>query len=520
MRALEAVDLEVPVGGLVGVIGPDGAGKTTLLGLVAGARRLQKGDVEVLGCDLRRRTERRRAAAHLAYMPQGLGANLYPELDVRENLTFFARLFQVPGERGEAQIARLLDATGLTKAADRRVRQLSGGMKQKLGLCCALVHAPRLIVLDEPTTGVDPLSRRAFWELLAGLRATDPELTVVVATAYMEEAEPFDDLVLLDRGRVLARGAAKELCRKTASPSLEGAYARLLEEVGRESAAPAPLSPARSHENRTAPRRGVAEPEDGPNWPPALEARSLSRRFGPVLAVDRVSFRVERGEIFGFVGPNGCGKTTTLKMLTGILPPSGGEARLLGERVSGRSLEQRRHAGYMSQSFSLYGELTVGENLRLYGHLLDVPGRTLARRGEALARHLGLEGLLDEKADALPLGMRQRLALATALIHEPTLLVLDEPTSGVDPRARETFWEIIEHLAHEDRVTVLVSTHYLTEASRCDRVALMSGGRVLACDTPKSLIRAAGGRTLEDAFVTHIRADEERTGVQTRERER
>jgi ribosome-dependent ATPase len=491
-RALDDVSLSIPAGCMVGLIGPDAVGKSTLLGLLAGVRRLRQGRISVLGGDLADRRHRAGLRARIAYMPQGLGGNLYPELTVVENVDFFGRLFGLDSEARRARIAELLEATGLAPFPDRRERDLSGGMKQKLGLCCALVHDPELLILDEPTTGVDPLSRLQFWELVERMRARLPGMSVVVATAYMEEAERFDHLVLLDDGRVLADGPPAALEARAGATSLEAAYVAFLPEERRRGhhAFRVPPRPARSDEA-------------------AIEAEDLTRRFGPFTAVDRVSFRIGRGEIFGFLGPNGCGKSTTMKMLTGVLEPTEGRCRLFGRPVDSRDVETRRRLGYMSQSFSLYTELSVRQNLELHGHLFALSGAALAARVAELAALFDLEDALDQSAADVPLGVRQRLSLAVAVIHSPEVLILDEPTSGVDPVARDRFWELLAHLSRERGVTIFVSTHFMNEGARCDRIALMNAGRVLACDAPAALVAAQQAESLEEAFIALIRADAE-----------
>ena len=488
--ALGGVDLMLAPGRLLGVIGPDGVGKSTLLSLVAGARRLQRGELRVLGGDLGKARARRSLSHRIAFMPQGLGANLYAELSVAQNLDFFGRIFELPRAIRRRRAAELLEATGLASATDRRVGQLSGGMKQKLGLCCALIHEPDLLILDEPTTGVDPLSRRAFWELIADLRTRRPSLGVLAASAYMGEAADFDDLLLLSAGRALATGTVPALLERTGAADLEAAYAALLEPSGSSDAG-----------DELPSIRSSAQPEV------AIRAVELTKRFGSFVAVDQVSFEVARGEIFGFIGPNGCGKTTTMKMVTGILPPTSGEAHLLGEVVDASSLAVRRRIGYMSQSFSLHGDLTPRENLVLYGRLFDLSRHEIDRRVDGLAAALDLAGHLDVLASELPLGMRQRLGLAVALLHRPDVLVLDEPTSGVDPLARERFWRILRRLASGDGTTIFVTTHYLMEACRCHRVALMNQGRLLATASPDEIAAQWGEDDLEAAFIRLIRED-------------
>ncbi len=485
-RVLDDVSLEVPSGRVTGVIGPDGVGKSSLLALLAGARAVQSGSVEVLGGDLRRAGQRRRICPRIAYMPQGLGRNLYPTLSVAENIDFFGRLFgHGAGERAR-RIRQLTEATGLAPFLERPVGKLSGGMKQKLGLCCALIHDPDLLILDEPTTGVDPLSRRQFWNLVARIRAERPQMSVVVATATMDEAEDFDLLVALDAGRVLAVATPAELLAQTGAPTLERAFVALLPADRRGD--PEPL--------RTPPRQD--------HGAVAIEARALTMRFGDFTAVDRVSFSIPRGEIFGFVGSNGCGKTTTMKMLTGLLTPTSGTSRLFGREVAAGDLETRRRVGYMSQGFSLYGELSVRQNLALHARLFRLPAAGIDERVEEMIRRFDLAEVADVLPDRLPLGHRQRLSLAVALIHEPELLILDEPTSGVDPVARDAFWSRLIGLSRDHGVTIFVSTHFMHEAERCDRVALMHAGRVLATDTPEALVAARGVEDLEDAFVDYL----------------
>ncbi len=486
--ALDGVDLDLPAGRLVGLIGPDGVGKSTLLGLVAGVRVVQTGRVEVLGGDLEDRAQRAGVVARIAYMPQGLGRNLYASLSVRENLDFFGRLFGLAADEREERIAGLLKATGLAEFGERPASNLSGGMKQKLALCCALIHEPDLLILDEPTTGVDPLARRRFWELIARIRERRPEMSVLVATAYMEEAERFDWLVAMDAGRVLATGGAAELKARTGAADMESVFIALLPEERR-----------RGHR-----RVEVAPRQSDPSAPPAIDAEGLTRRFGDFTAVDRVSFRIQRGEIFGFLGSNGCGKTTTMRMLTGLLPVTEGDAHVFGRPVDAHDLALRQRVGFMSQGFSLYGELTVRQNLDLHARLYRLDGARRSRRMAELVERFGLEGHLDGQAEDLPLGLRQRLSLAVAVIHEPELLILDEPTSGVDPVARDGFWELLLELSRRAGVTIFVSTHFMNEAERCDRISLMHAGRVLAQGTPAGLIAERGAASLEDAFVDYI----------------
>ena len=485
--ALDGITLELPAGVLVGLVGPDGVGKSTLLAIVAGARQLQSGQVVVLAGNIADPAHRAAVCPRISYMPQGLGRNLYPDLSIRENVQFFARLFgQAPAE-SEARLAELLDSTGLAPFADRAAKKLSGGMRQKLGLCCALVHDPDLLILDEPTTGVDPLSRRQFWELIARIRARRRGLSIIVATAYMEEAAAFDWLVAMNAGRVVAAGSPADLKEQTGAATIEAAFIQWLPQAARAGYHPLHI-----------PRRRTREAE------PVIVARNLTCRFGDFTAVDHVNFTIERGEIFGFVGSNGCGKTTTMKMLTGLLPASDGEALLFGRPLDAHDLAARRRVGYMSQSFSLYAELTVRQNLDLHARLFQLPLRRAREHIAGLVARFGLAEQLDQRAADLPLGIRQRLSLAVAVVHEPEMLILDEPTSGVDPLARDRFWELLIDLSRNEGVTIFVSTHFMNEAERCDRVSLMDSGRVLATDTPASLARSRGVADLEDAFIAYL----------------
>ncbi|BCO32504.1 ABC transporter ATP-binding protein/permease [Thiohalobacter sp. COW1] len=495
--ALRDITLAIPAGCMVGLIGPDGVGKSTLLGLVAGARQLQAGRLQVLGGDMASHRVRTCAAPRIAYMPQGLGGNLYHSLTVDENLAFFADLFGLSGPSRRQQIDRLLEATGLLEFRDRPAGKLSGGMKQKLGLCCALIHHPDLLILDEPTTGVDPLSRKRFWDLIDTIRQQRAGMSVLVATAYMEEAERYDWLVAMDAGKVLATGSPAELHRQTGTDTLDDAFIALLpdsrqeQELGRSTAAQAAAPPTGSNNG---------------NGSPAIVAEHLTLKFGHFTAVRDVSFAIPKGEIFGFLGSNGCGKTTTMKMLTGLLTPTEGAVALFGEPLDAKDLATRRRVGYMSQSFSLYGELSVRQNLDLHARLFHLPVEKIAGRIATLTREFGLENVLDHPAGALPLGVRQRLSLAVAVVHEPELLILDEPTSGVDPGARNRFWELLMRLSREDGVTIFISTHFMNEGERCDRISLMHAGEVLACDTPAALIEQTGSDSLEGAFMTTLEA--------------
>ena len=487
--ALNDLSLTLPRGLTVGLIGPDGVGKSTLLALIAGVRRIQSGELHVLGGDMRKPADRQALSHRIAYMPQGLGRNLYPTLSVYENIDFHARLFGLPARERRARIARLLEATGLAPFPDRATGKLSGGMKQKASLCCALVHAPDLLILDEPTTGVDPLSRRQFWALVADLQRETAGMTVLVATAYIEEAEPFAQLWAMDAGKLLVNAPTREVMAGHAN--LEEAYIRLLPPEKQQGTGGLDLTPF----------------VPDPRLPPAIEAHGLTKRFGDFTSVDNVSFTIQQGEIFGFLGSNGCGKSTTMKMLTGLLQATSGTAELLGAPVDAGSVATRMRVGYMSQAFSLYEELTVRQNLALHARLYRLGARSKAAIRDALTQ-FDLADVADVKPSALPLGIRQRLQLAAACLHRPEVLILDEPTSGVDPAARDMFWRHLLRMSREDKITIFVTTHFMNEAARCDRISFMHQGRVLAVGTSAELVAQYQAPNLEEAFVQYLLLDE------------
>ena len=496
--ALDNISLTLPRGATVGLIGPDGVGKSTLLGIIAGVRRIQSGQVRVLDGDMTRARDRLALSHRIAYMPQGLGRNLYPTLSVYENIDFHARLFGLDRRERRARIQRLLDATGLAPFPDRAAGKLSGGMKQKVSLCCALVHSPDLLILDEPTTGVDPLSRRQFWALVHDLQQETTGMTTLVATAYIEEAEQFRQLLAMDAGKLLINAPTAATMRDYGCATLEETYIKLLppeKQQGTGGLDPTPFVP-------------------DPHAPPAIEAHSLTKTFGDFTAVDHVSFTIEKGEIFGFLGSNGCGKTTTMKMLTGLLQASSGSAELLGAPVDAGSVSTRMRVGYMSQAFSLYEELTVRQNLELHARLYRLGAGSKAAISEALTQY-DLATVAEQKPAALPLGIRQRLQLAAACLHRPEVLILDEPTSGVDPAARDMFWRHLLRMSREDKITIFVSTHFMNEAARCDRISFMHQGRVLAVGSPAALTAQSGAPNLEEAFIAYLIADEKQQNPAT-----
>ncbi|HZD40833.1 MAG TPA: ribosome-associated ATPase/putative transporter RbbA, partial [Terriglobales bacterium] len=486
--ALDDVSIEIPARKMVGVIGPDGVGKSTLLALVSGVRKIQDGKVVVFDGNLVDAAHLKSLRSRIAYMPQGLGRNLYPTLSVFENIDFFGRLFGQSMPERRARITELLKATALDPFENRPAGKLSGGMKQKLSLCCALINDPDLLILDEPTTGVDPLSRRQFWDLINSIRARRPQMSVVVATAYMDEAQRFDWLIAMDEGKVIAKGTLQELLHKTGESTLDDAFIALLPE-----------------RKRALHRKVVVRPrEASPTELPAIEAEGLTRRFGDFVAVDHVNFRIGRGEIFGFLGSNGCGKSTTMKMLTGFLPASEGWAKLFGRPMGSNDMEMRRNVGYMTQAFSLYGELTVRQNLDLHAQLYHLSHDKTEKRILELLKRYDRAGVAHAKPDSLPLGIKQRLQLAVAVLHEPAILILDEPTSGVDPIARDAFWRTLIDLSRSDGVTIFLSTHFMNEAERCDRISLMHAGKVLAVGAPADLVKQRGSNSLEDTFIGYL----------------
>jgi len=492
--ALNNISLEIPAGKMIGFIGPDGVGKSTLLSILSGVKKVQTGAVEVLKGDIRNSRYRKNICPRIAYMPQGLGKNLYMSLSVNENIEFFARLFGQNKQERERRINELLEDTGLLPFKERPAGKLSGGMKQKLGLCCALIHDPDLLILDEPTTGVDPLSRRQFWELVEKIKQRQKNMSVLVATAYMEEAQSFDHIIAMDEGKILAVTTPKELLLQTKTENIDDAFIELLPEDKRK-----------GHTSFNIPPLEVGEDKY------AIEAENLTMQFGDFTAVDNVSFKIKRGEIFGFLGSNGCGKTTTMKMLTGLLSPTEGKAKLFGEYLNNDTFEMRKKVGYMTQNFSLYAELSVKQNLLLHGQLFHIPENLIYERVEQMLLRFDLKQFEESTAGDLPLGIKQRLSLAVAVIHKPEMLILDEPTSGVDPISRDNFWKLLIELSRKDKVTIFVSTHFMNEGERCDRISLMNRGKVLASDTPKKLIESKNKESLEEAFIEYLQEAIEKT---------
>jgi ABC-2 type transport system ATP-binding protein len=544
--AVQGVDLEIKRGEIYGLIGPDGAGKSSLMKAIAGVLTYDEGAVEVFGTLIDSERAAEQVKQQLGFLPQGLGLNLYPDLSVEENIDFFARLRLVPEPALIERKARFLAMTRLDKFRDRAMKKLSGGMKQKLGLICTLIHEPELAILDEPTTGVDPVSRRDFWTILAEL-LRERGMTALVSTAYMDEAERFHRLSFLSSGKVVASGTPAEvqalvpgsMVTFEATPQME-AIARLKTQYKQVEAlgsllhvfteetihASAMQSITSSLGDITPLHLRVDEPEledvfvalllrqaDQPpsaemprvtalaaNHGLAIEAKGLIRDFGTFRAVDRVSFQVKSGEIFGLLGANGAGKTTVIKMLNGLMPPTGGEGWVAGAdmKTAGGAIKER--IGYMSQAFSLYLDLTVEENIRLFAGIYGLNRPATTTRLEWILSMAGLKGYESSLTSRLPMGVRQRLALGCALVHQPRVLFLDEPTSGVDPIGRRHFWDILSVLAREEGVAIMVTTHYMSEAEHCDKLALMFAGRIVSEGSPSEMkrqVETEAGRLVE-----------------------
>ena len=546
VTALSGVSLTVRTGSLTAIIGPDGAGKTTFMRLVCGLLKSDAGSLSVLGMDVASHPQA--VQDHIGYMPQEFG--LYEDLSVQENLDLYANLHAVPQAVRQERFKKLLDLTGLSPFTKRMAGKLSGGMKQKLGLACTLVSMPPLLLLDEPTVGVDPLSRRELWHILDTLSASG-SLTILVATAYLEEAEHCHDVYILHKGHILAQGAPDTLCHyaqgrcyvvrppENVPPRL--IQAALIDEteavadaVPEGGAVRFSLTPQASLKDLALPGLTVtpvpARLEDSfmsllrqqePSLPShysrpdmtaakrvetgrkIIEVRDIVRRFGDFIAVNHTSFSVYEGEIFGLLGPNGAGKSTTFRMLCGLLPVSSGQISVAGVNLRTARAQARAHIGYGAQKFSLYTTLSVEENLRFFGSAYGLRGRRLDQRIEAVIEEFDLSGFRHMPAGSLPGGYKQRLSMAAALLHEPPILFLDEPTSGIDPLARRLFWRQITDLSAKG-TTIIVTTHFMEEAEYCDRIMIQDRGQLIAIGTP-SAIRKQGGNspTMNDAFI-HI----------------
>jgi ABC-2 type transport system ATP-binding protein len=549
--ALDGVSFTAEHGTLTAIVGPDGAGKTTLIRLMTGLLTADSGELRVLGVDVK--TDPQQVQTRIGYMPQKFG--LYEDLSVLENLNLYADLHGVPIQERKTRYARLMEMTGLGPFTARLAGRLSGGMKQKLGLACTLVRSPELLILDEPTVGVDPLSRRELWQIIRQL-VQDQGLTVILSTSYLDEAERCGHVIILHQGKVLAQGAPAEITKlaagraflvdPTAGKKAREFQAKLLDEPEIIDALPmsgrvrfvttgknlpaktdgilagAKISPtdarfedgfmvllrqtdSREHAaaNMTL-QRPLATRGDGP----VVQVQNLVKKFGNFTAVDHVSFEVHRGEIFGLLGPNGAGKTTTFRMLCGLLSVTDGSLQVSGMDLRHARASARSHLGYVAQKFSLYGQLTVAENLDFFASAYGLRGPQKKLRIEWAMQQFELGSMSRLASGQLPGGYKQRLAMAAALLHEPETLFLDEPTSGADPLARREFWRRITALS-EQGVTIIITTHFMEEAEYCDHIAIMDSGKVLAQGTPAE-VRQRGTHpgadqiTMEDAFIAIV----------------
>ncbi|MEN2994676.1 MAG: ATP-binding cassette domain-containing protein [Thermodesulfovibrio sp.] len=456
LKAVDNISFSVNKGEVFGIIGPDGAGKTSIIQILAGVLKPESGKALVNGIDVVKNPEKVKAL--IGYMPQGLGLNLYDSLSIEENIEFFKGLRLIPDEIFEKNKKTLLDITRLTPFLKRQAKALSGGMRQKLALICTLLHLPDIILLDEPTTGVDPLSRQDFWNIIHGL-VRQKGVTVLLTTSYMDEAERCHRIALMHEGKILLQGKPEEV------GNLEETF---IEKVT-----------GKRYSSSSFQRKK----EVSLNQESIITCHSVTKTFGKFKAVDSVNLEVKKGEILGLLGPNGAGKTTLIKMMCGLLPPTEGNINIAGFDVKREKDKVWSIIGYMSQKFSLYRDLTVMENMKLYAGLYNVRKNNF---GEIIEM-LGLKGFEGRLTKDLPLGIRQRIALACAMLHEPPILFLDEPTSGVDPIARRSFWNIIFELSRQKNVTVIVSTHYMDEAENCDRLCLMHHGKVIADGSPDEI---------------------------------
>jgi ABC-2 type transport system ATP-binding protein len=471
--AVEEVDLRVEQGEIFGLVGPDGAGKSTILKILAGLIRPNRGQCSILGLNVLEDPESIRGL--VGFMPQGLGLVLSPKLTVRQNIDFFADLYHVEPEIIRQRSEELLRVTNLSDFQGRLASNLSGGMQQKLALCCTLIYHPKILILDEPTTGVDPVSRRDLWTIINNL-VVEEGMTVLIATSYMDEAERCHRVAMVHEGRILLEGDPISLQAQTGKEDLSGIFVDILaKEMGQED-----LKANLERLGEKSIHLNLREDE------PVVRVAELTKKFGNFTAVDRVSFDIFPGEIFGFLGPNGAGKTTAIKMLCGILGSTSGEAFIAGYHINHQRERVKNRIGYMSQKFSLYRDLQVRENLELYRSIYGKQDHPVLDPLELLDM-VGLKGFETRMTHELPVGLKQRVALACSMVHLPDVLFLDEPTSGVDPLARERFWEIVRSLSRKLGITLLLTTHYMDEAEYCDRLAMINGGKLVAMGTPEEL---------------------------------
>lgn len=558
-HALKSVDFTLKKGSLTAMVGPDGAGKTTFMRMIAGLIIPTSGRLEVLGMDIVGNEQK--VQGRISYMPQKFG--LYEDLSVEENMNLYARLHGISPDKEKERFAHLLNMTGLSPFTKRLAGRLSGGMKQKLGLACTLVRSPELLLLDEPTVGVDPLSRRELWEILGKL-VTEEKLSVLVNTAYMDEAELCQMVYVLNEGKVLVGASPDEIKQLAAGRCYrmtpeDGVPTRVLQGLlldDKEHVVDAVPEMGRVRFIR---HEGVEEKYFAENYPfgfiPVserledafmillhgdnasdgddnnnvvnlaplsldrdfslsdeidIEVKDLLRKFGDFVAVDKTSFQVQKGEVFGLLGPNGAGKTTTFRMLCGLLPMSGGFLSVAGVNLRNAKTEARRNIGYVAQKFSLYSDLTVLENLSFFGGVYGLSKKKLAERIQAVLQEFHLKGKEQMTAGDLPGGYKQRLSMATALLHEPKILFLDEPTSGIDPLTRRDFWRQITDLSLKG-TTIIVTTHFMEEAEYCDRIMIQDKGKLLAIGSPESIREKQGGRdnSMNEVFINIVEASRE-----------
>jgi ribosome-dependent ATPase len=521
--AIKEVSLSANEGEIIGFIGADGAGKSSLMHAVAGVIRFE-GEISFHGTVYRSPAEAENLKSIIGLMPQGIGLVLYDMLTVEEHLSFFANIRDIrEDERFSEYKQRLLKMAGLERFVDRRAGNLSGGMMQKLSLICTLLHRPKLLILDEPTTGVDPLSRIELWEILGQIRKEEGTI-VLVSTAYMQEAAQMDRVLLFDNGEIIAQGNAKELIEsvrdntyalsaantRCSMSTLDTTYSlEPLDAEHKEPTLEALFFVNALQKNRLLPSIEIT-PREGDNAfsSVVMEAIGLTKRFGDFVANDRVDIRLCRGEILGLLGANGAGKTTFIKMLLGLLPIEGGELNLLGKRIETAKDRQalKSSIGYVSQHFALYNDMTVRENLLYFASMHQIPMDTARRRISSYASELGFEGYMDAIPTELPLGINQRFSLAAALLHEPVILFLDEPTSGVDAIARAQFWQLLVALKEKWKIAILITTHYMSEAEFCDRIVLMRDGCKVADETISDFYQIhPNAQTFEEIFLEYYR---------------
>lgn len=547
--AVESLTIDIHGGSVTGLVGPDGAGKTTLMRMLAGLLKPDAGHIRVMGLDPIQDSIAVRA--NLGYMPQKFG--LYEDLTVQENLDLYADLRSVIGEEREKTYQQLLSFTNLAPFTQRLAGKLSGGMKQKLGLACTLLGKPKVLLLDEPGVGVDPIARRELWQMVHTL--ADDGMLILWSTSYLDEAQQCKEVLLLNKGQLLYSGKPELLTQKMAGRSyllevpaaqkrtilqnalvlpettdgvIQGRYVRLI--LKPDASPESLLSALNMQENKLI----AAQPrfEDAfidllgggpshrselaaivPQIPPnpqetVIEARNLTKKFGDFAATDHVNFQVKRGEIFGLLGPNGAGKSTTFKMMCALMKPSEGHALVLGMDLKTSSNKARQHLGYMAQKFSLYGNLKVGQNLKFFSGVYGLHHKKQSAKIQEMVDAFSFKPIINQITDSLPLGYKQRLALACSLMHEPDILFLDEPTSGVDPLTRREFWLHINGMVDKG-VTVMVTTHFMDEAEYCDRIGLVYHGKIIAAGTPDELKQQVATRdnpdpSMEDAFIELI----------------